>query len=351
MTKSFWHQRPVLITGHTGFVGAWLAAALQVLGARVHGLARAAESPSLYGLLEPQLSLDSTIADMRDYASVREAVQRAQPEVVFHLAAESLVRRAHAAPVETFATNVMGTVHLLEALRECAAVQSVVIATTDKVYVNKERSQPYREDDELGGLEPYGGSKAAAEIAVQAYRASYFAPKSIGLATARAGNIIGGGDFSPDRLLPDYIRACISGAPLCLRHPQATRPWQFVLEPVRAYLMLAEHLAQQPKAYAEAWNIGPGVEDTLPVGELIAAFHSFMGESVRVETPPHAGPYEAGLLAIDAAKAQQQLGWKPVWTLAKGLERTADWYKTYLAGKDAAALAFRHTEEYLADAG
>ncbi|MEE8515679.1 MAG: CDP-glucose 4,6-dehydratase, partial [Alphaproteobacteria bacterium] len=266
LDTGFWAGRRVFVTGHTGFMGGWLCLWLGRLGAEVYGYALTPPTePSLFEAAGLASHMASTIADVRDYERLSAALQAARPEVVLHLAAQPLVRRAYAEPVETYATNVMGTVNLLEAVRQCPTVRAAVIVTTDKVYENHERTRGYRETDALGGREPYGNSKACAEFAADAYRRSYFHDSDTGIATVRAGNIIGGGDWAQDRLVPDAMRAFAVGEPLHIRHPNSVRPWQHVLEPLSGFLVLAERLAAAPADWAGGWNFGPDENDARTV--------------------------------------------------------------------------------------
>jgi CDP-glucose 4,6-dehydratase len=317
--------RRVLVTGHTGFKGSWLALWLQALGADVCGLALPAEpGPNHLQLLG--LSMEEALVDLRDADAVADALRGFRPEVVFHLAAQPLVRRGYREPRATFDTNVLGLVNLLEAVRATAGVRAVVNATTDKCYLNRERAQGYREDDALGGHDPYSASKACAEIVSASWRASFLAAGGIGLATARAGNVVGGGDWSEDRLLPDLVRSATSGRPVAIRYPQATRPWQHVLEPLAGYLMLGERLLADPGAFAEPWNFGPDASGELSVAEVIVAF-ARQWPAVRCDVDRSPQPHEAGLLHLDCRKVRERLGWRPVWNAATTFERSVAWYR------------------------
>ncbi|MEP7301210.1 MAG: CDP-glucose 4,6-dehydratase [Caldimonas sp.] len=323
--------RRVLVTGHTGFKGSWLALWLQALGSDVCGLALPAEPKQPNHLKLLGLSMDEALVDLRDAGAVSAALQRFQPEVVFHLAAQPLVRRSYREPAATFDVNVMGLVNLLEAVRATASVRVVVNATTDKCYLNRETAQGYREDDALGGRDPYSASKACAEIVSASYRASFLAADdgrghAVALATARAGNVIGGGDWSEDRLLPDLVRSAVSGRATAIRCPQATRPWQHVLEPLAGYLMLGERLLADPRSDAEAWNFGPAASGQLSVAQVIVAF-ARQWPAVRCDVDRRLQPHEAGLLHLDCTKARERLGWRPVWDAATTFERTATWYR------------------------
>ena len=339
---AFWAGRRVLLTGHTGFKGSWLALWLLKLGARVTGVSLDPDtSPSLFDSLNlAALDLAGDLhdhrVDIRDAAALAALVAAADPEVVLHLAAQPLVRRSYAEPLATWATNVMGSLNLLEALRPLAHPCAVVMVTTDKVYENREWCYGYRETDRLGGRDPYSASKAAAELAIASWRASFCgsAPHQtpqLAIATARAGNVIGGGDWAADRIVPDAMRACEAGEPLALRNPSATRPWQHVLEPLGGYLSLAQALAADPAAHAEAWNFGPQLEANRPVGELVAALHRHWSGQWRDLSDPQA-PHEAGLLHLVIDKASQRLGWQPRWDFATTVARTAGWYRQVGAG-------------------
>jgi CDP-glucose 4,6-dehydratase len=322
--------RRVLVTGHTGFKGSWLALWLRALDARVFGLALpAATEPSHHALLGVP-PVEEALLDLRDAPAVAAAVRRFEPEVVFHLAAQPLVRRSYVEPAATFDVNVMGLVHLLDAVRAAPSVRAVVNATSDKCYANRDTSKGYREGDALGGHDPYSASKACAEIVSASYRASFLAVgeggRTVALATARAGNVIGGGDWSQDRLVPDLVRAATARGVTSIRSPRATRPWQHVLEPLAGYLQLGERLLADPAACAKAWNFGPDAEGHAPVGEVVRSFAAHW-PAVRSEIDGSAHPHEAGLLHLDCTLAREHLGWRPVWSLGTTLARTAGWYR------------------------
>ncbi|MCE9661118.1 MAG: CDP-glucose 4,6-dehydratase [Burkholderiales bacterium] len=344
--------RRVLVTGHTGFKGSWLALWLQALGADVFGLALPAEpGPNHLQLLG--LTMEEALVDLRDADAVTAALQRFQPEIVFHLAAQPLVRRSYREPAATFDVNVMGLVNLLEAVRATPSVRVVVNATTDKCYRNRETAEGYREDDALGGHDPYSASKACAEIVSASYRASFLAAGAgrshpVALATARAGNVVGGGDWSEDRLIPDLVRSAASGRAVAIRYPQATRPWQHVLEPLSGYLMLGERLLADPRGDAEAWNFGPDAAGQLSVAQVIVAF-ARQWPAVRLEVERTPQPHEAGLLHLDCRKAKERLGWRPVWDAATTFERTVGWYRRQQQGGEIGSRA--DIERYVADAG
>lgn len=320
----------VLVTGHTGFKGSWLALWLLEMGARVAGLALAPErTPSHWEQLGLALELDARV-DLRDRQGVAEVLAAFRPELVFHLAAQSLVRRSYREPVATFAINVAGLVNLYEAVRGCDSVRAVVNVTTDKVYQACSQPRGYREVDPLGGHDPYSTSKACAELISASYRLSYFDHDEgrghrVRLATARAGNVVGGGDWAEDRLVPDLVRAVLSASPLVLRNPRATRPWQHVLEPLSGYLMLGAALLRA-ESVDEAWNFGPAPDATLEVGELVRRMQQHWRDlEVAYDPGPH--PHEAAQLSLDCDKAMQRLGWLPVWNADTTLRRTIEWYR------------------------
>jgi CDP-glucose 4,6-dehydratase len=324
----------VLVTGHTGFKGSWLALWLEQLGAEVFGYALPPPTtPSHYELVAPRLR--SEIADVRDADRLRRFVAEARPEIVFHLAAQPLVRRSYEEPVETYAVNVLGTLNLYEACRAAGGVRAIVSITTDKVYENREWNWGYRETDALGGHDPYSASKACADLASSSYRRSFWPLESYGerhrtlLATARAGNVIGGGDWAVDRLVPDLMRGAAAGVETVVRNPASTRPWQHVLEPLAGYLLLGQRLWQGRTACAQAWNFGPAEEGVRTVEEVARALvEAWPALRYRIERPDEA-PHEARLLRLDCSLARQELRWRPVWDGAPSFHRTADWYRTH----------------------
>ena len=346
----FWRDRRVLVTGHTGFKGAWLALWLDRLGARVTGFALpATTSPNLFTLAALDRRIDSELGDVRDPAAVDAVIARSRAEVVFHLAAQSLVRRSYVDPVGTYATNVMGTAHVLDAARRAPGLRAIVVITSDKCYENREWHWPYREDEAMGGHDPYSSSKGCAELVTAAWRRSFFSSdgaRAIGVGSARAGNVIGGGDWAEDRLVPDCMRAFASGQPVVLRRPDAVRPWQHVLEPLSGYLALAERLAGDPASFGEAWNFGPAADDTRPVAWVVDRLSEFWGDGARWEPDPGTHPHEAGLLQVDASKARARLGWTPRLSLTEGLRWTVDWYRRFEAGEDAAALTLDQIDRF-----
>lgn len=352
MTSGFWGGRRVLVTGHTGFKGAWLSLWLDSLGAEVHGYALDPPTqPSLYEQASVARSVRSTIADVRDLPRLCDAIERAQPEIVFHLAAQSLVLRSYEDPVETYSTNVLGTVHVLEALRRSRRACALVNVTTDKVYENKHSSSGYRETDELGGHDPYSSSKAGSELVTTAYRSSFFPiggsePPIVSIATARAGNVIGGGDWTPGQLVPDAVAALAAGRPVALRHPDAVRPWQHVLDCLSGYLVLAEHLVSTGEAASGAWNFGPLDSDEVSVSVLVEAIAERLGavEAWAQDPEPHAA--EEAELLLDSTKAARLLGWVPRLTLDVAVDWVVDWYRAHAAGVDAAKLCREQINRY-----
>ena len=333
-----WYRgRRVLITGHTGFKGAWLTAWLRDAGAALTGYALPPERPSLFELAGLAEGMTSVRADVREGARLRDAVLAAEPEVVLHLAAQSLVRRSYHYPVETFDTNVMGTVHLLEAIRSAPSVRAVVVVTSDKCYEDLGSATAYREADPMGGHDPYSASKGCAELATAAYRRSFFSAGPIAVASARAGNAIGGGDFAEDRLIPDLMRAAARGEIATLRSPEAVRPWQHVLEPIRAYLMLGRALAEQGQAVAGAWNFGPAERDMVTVREVASRLEARWPEIRITASPAPSETHEAHQLRLDAGKAAAVLGWRPILSLDDGISLTVEWYRAARTSPAAAA--------------
>lgn len=347
MNPDFWRGKRVLLTGHTGFKGSWLSLWLQSMGAELKGLALEPPTiPSLFVEAKVAQGMISQIGDIRDYDTVHQAVAVFKPEIVIHMAAQPLVRYSYKNPIETYATNVMGTVHLLEAIRQTGTANVVVNVTTDKCYENKEWVWGYREDEPMGGFDPYSSSKGCSELVTSAYRRSYFAETGIALASARAGNVIGGGDWAEDRLVPDILRAFENKQPVVIRNPHSTRPWQHVLEPLSGYLALAEKLWDDPKGYAEGWNFGPREEDARPVGWIVERMASkWDGASWHIDDGDH--PHEANYLKLDVSKARQRLSWVPRWDLETALNKIATWHQAWLAKADVRELSLEQINQYI----
>jgi CDP-glucose 4,6-dehydratase len=334
-----WRGKRVFLTGHTGFKGSWLALWLAEMGAHVCGYALDPEAePNLFSIASVASVVEDVRADIRDYPRIQAEMARFAPEVVFHLAAQPLVRRSYADPLGTYATNVLGTAHVLEAVRNTPGVRAVVCVTTDKCYQNQEWVWPYRETDALGGYDPYASSKACSEIVVAAYRQSFFAGTTAnhgaGLATARAGNVIGGGDWSEDRLVPDLIGGFVERRPVPIRRPQAIRPWQHVLEPVYGYLLLAARLLADPEQFSSAFNLGPGDGDEWTVSQIANRMIELWGEGASWAPDPVPGAHEAATLKLDSSKARSQLGWRPHLNLETALDWTVSWYRLWREGND-----------------
>jgi CDP-glucose 4,6-dehydratase len=352
LNRAFWLGRRVLVTGHTGFKGSWLVLMLQMLGAEIHGLALAPPTrPSMFDLLGLDTLCSHRIGDIRDQTTVDAAFAAINPEIVIHMAAQPLVRLSYDDPVGTYATNVMGTVHVLDACRRAADLRSAVMVTTDKCYQNNGWVWGYRETDRLGGADPYSNSKAACELVVDAYRQSFFTAgvvngRQIGLASARAGNVIGGGDFALDRLVPDAIRAFSAGNPLMIRNPLSIRPWQHVLEPLLGYLRLAQELWDEPAA-ATGWNFGPRTDESASVERVVDMLVSLWGGNAAWSQDPAEHPHEAATLKLDSTKAAIELGWRQRLPLEQALQLTGDWYRCYHDGGAIGELTRRQIAEYL----
>jgi CDP-glucose 4,6-dehydratase len=340
VSRAFWSGRRVFLTGHTGFKGSWLSLWLQALGADVTGYAlKPPTRPSLFDLARVARGMRSIIADVRDSSRLRKALVASRPQIVIHMAAQSLVRESYADPVGTYSTNVMGTLNLLEAARAASGVRAILVVTSDKCYENRERRTGYREDEPLGGRDPYSSSKACAELVTRAYRDSFYDRSRAAVASVRAGNVIGGGDWSKDRLVPDAVRAFSAGRALRIRHPEAVRPWQHVLDPLHGYMMLAEQLHAAGAKYAGAWNFGPSTAGEKPVKWVIDHLVERWGGAARWVRDRAPRVHEAGRLNLDSAKARRELGWRPRLDLATALDWVVEWHERHARGEHASTVA------------
>jgi CDP-glucose 4,6-dehydratase len=344
----FWRGKRVLVTGHTGFKGSWLCVWLQHLGAELCGYALSPPTtPSLFAVADIEHGMRSVVGDIRSFEGLLETMAQWQPQVVLHLAAQPLVGEGYRRPVDTYAVNVMGTVHLLEAVRQTKSVRAVVCVTSDKCYENQGWAWGYRENDPLGGADPYSSRKGCAELVTAAYRRSFFAPEAgVGVATARAGNVVGGGDWQAERLVPHVLSALASGEPALLRRPSAVRPWQHVLEPLGGYLALAECLCEGGAAFGEAWNFGPGPDAVKPASWVAERLGALWGQPHAWRQQERREFHEASVLALDSAKAQQRLSWRPVLSLEEALQWTVDWAKACKAGKPMRDVTLAQIAEY-----
>lgn len=359
MDREFWKGKKVFITGHTGFKGAWLCLWLYTLGAKPVGYAlHPPTNPSLFGLGNLQDIVPTIYADVRDGGRLRQALADADADIVIHMAAQPLVRESYQDPVYTYQTNIMGTVHLLEAVRHLntkgpTRTKSIINVTTDKCYDNREWIWGYRENDPLGGFDPYSSSKACSELVTAAYRYSYFHPSEydqhqICLATARAGNVIGGGDWARDRLIPDCIRSFPQGDKITIRHPQSVRPWQHVLEPLGGYLLLAQRAYEEGPIYAQSWNFGPAYRDAKPVEWVVRCLCDKWG-AVGYEVDDQSHPHETAMLKLDCSKAVEQLGWMPRWNLNQALDKVVEWMHAYQKREGVRSICIRQIEQYMAE--
>lgn len=354
MNRDFWKGKRVLITGHTGFKGAWLSLWLERLGAEITGYSLDPPSvPSLYELAGIADTIHDVRADVRDYNRLRKTVETYPPEIIFHLAAQSLVRRSYCDPIETYSTNVMGTVNLLEAVRQVGGVRVVVNVTSDKCYENREQIWGYRESDPMGGYDPYSSSKGCAELITAAYRNSFFNSKDypnhrVALASARAGNVIGGGDWGEDRLIPDCVRATLKGEKIVIRRPASTRPWQHVLEPLNGYLMLAERLYNDGIEFTQGWNFGPIDQDAKNVEWIVRKFCEGWNNAPGYIIEKNPQPHETNCLKLDCSKAMTVLGWMPKWDVETALYKVIQWTKHYQEGRDVKNICYHQIEEYTA---
>lgn len=349
--STFWKGKKVLLTGHTGFKGSWLCMWLHYLGADVTGYAlQPPTSPSLFNICNIEKLVTSVIGDVRNFDNLNRTMQQQQPDIVIHMAAQPLVRDSYKNPVETYAINVMGTVHLLEAVRYCSSVKAVVNVTTDKCYENKEWVWGYRENEPMGGYDPYSNSKGCSELVTASYRNSFFnisnySEHGVGLASARAGNVIGGGDWATDRLIPDCIQSLLANEPIRIRSPHAIRPWQYVLEPLSGYLQLAQQLYQDV-SFAEGWNFGPNDDDAKPVQWIIDKMCQMWGHSRGYMVDQGQHPHEAHYLKLDCSKSKARLNWQPQWNLEEALEKTIEWVRAYQCNEDMHKLCIKQIKNY-----
>ncbi len=351
MNSSFWKNKKVFITGHTGFKGSWLSLWLQSAGAQLVGYALTPPtSPNLFTDAHVEAGMMSIIGDIRDLELLQKNISEHKPEIIIHMAAQTVVRSSYENPVETYATNVMGTVNILEAMRSVPSVKVFVNVTSDKCYENHEWPWGYRETDSLGGFDPYSNSKACSELVTSAYRNSFFFSENnkVAIATARAGNVIGGGDWTKDQLIPDIFRALLADQSIRLRSPKAIRPWQFVLEPIDGYLTLAEHLWEGGANYAEAWNFGPSYDDAKPVEWIAEKINQLWGGKYQIEIDSSLQPHEAGYLKLDASKATVRLHWQPMLQLSQGLEWVTEWYQAYYKKNNISELTRQQIARYAA---
>lgn len=347
--QKFWKGKRVFLTGHTGFKGSWLSLWLYYLGAEIKGYAlNPPTSPSLFNEAEVNSIIDSEIGDIRDQSGIYKSMKAFNPDILIHMAAQPLVRLSYEEPIETYEVNVIGTVKVLEAARSCQNLKSIVNITTDKCYENDARSDGYKEHDPMGGFDPYSSSKGCAELVTSAYSRSFLQKQGIGLASARAGNVIGGGDWAKDRLIPDILRSFEIKKPVVIRNPNATRPWQHVLEPLSGYLILAQKLYKNPRKYSGGWNFGPNEQDVKPVDWIL--------DQVMLKQPNFSwefdssfSPHEAVYLKLDISKAKSKLDWQPVWKLNKALEKIISWHQSWLNKEDMQVLCFKEIKEYTKD--
>ena len=355
MNPQFWAGKRVFLTGHTGFKGSWLSLWLQSMGAHVTGFALPPPTtPSLFEVAHVADGMQSVMGDVRDLVSLQKAMGDAKPEIVIHMAAQALVRHSYDNPVETYSTNVMGTVHLLEAVRGTPSVKAVVNVTTDKCYENREWEWGYRENEAMGGFDPYSSSKGCAELVTAAYRNSYFHPEKykehgVAIGSGRAGNVIGGGDWAEDRLIPDVMRAIAQGRPVRIRNPHSTRPWQHVLEPLSGYLLLAQGLYEQRSKFAEGWNFGPNDEDVKPVQWIVEKLTRSWGEGASWVLDGGDHPYEAHYLKLDCSKAKARLDWHPRWHLEDTLSAIIEWHQALRDDKNMRTLSLQQIKQYASD--
>ena len=347
--KDFWKGKRVFLTGHTGFKGSWLSLWLVLLGAKVKGYAlNPPTSPSLFNEAKVDLIINSQIGDIRDQETLHKSMTEFNPDILIHMAAQPLVRYSYGEPIETYEVNVIGTAKVLEVSRSCLNLKAIINITTDKCYENDGRSQGYKESDPMGGYDPYSSSKGCAELVSSAYRRSFLKDQGVGLASVRAGNVVGGGDWADDRLIPDILRSFAKNEPVVIRNPKATRPWQHVLEPLSGYLILAQELYKDQKKYANGWNFGPYENDVMPVDWILdVVISKWPGSSWRLDK--ECNPHEANLLKLDISKVIAELNWRPVWSLSQSLERIVMWHKAWLNNEDMQAACLVEIGEYTKD--
>lgn len=348
MVGSFWKNKKVFLTGHTGFKGSWMSLWLLKSGAHLTGYSLGLPTqPSLFEDLQISKDMNSIFADIRNMEQLKKSVKECQPDIIIHMAAQPLVRYSYREPVETYMTNVMGTVHLFEAARESSSVKTIVNVTSDKCYENQERSEGYRENEPMGGHDPYSNSKGCAELVTSAYRSSFFEKQNIALASGRAGNVIGGGDWAEDRLVPDIIRSVLKKEKLTIRNPKATRPWQHVLEPVGGYLQLAQKAFTGEKQYAEGFNFGPSKQDHCDVETIITKMNKHWNNKIQYEiVKSDSNPHEANLLSLNCEKAKKVLGWEPRWHLDQALKMTVDWNEARVNGQNIQSICSEQIAQY-----
>lgn len=349
MNTLFWKDKRVLVTGHTGFKGSWLCLWLHVLGARTKGISLDPSSyPNLFEVAGIESVLEHQIVDIRNFELLRRHIQEFEPEIIFHLAAQPLVIAGYKDPLGTYTTNVVGTANLLESARLCNTTKAIINITTDKCYENLEWVWGYRESDSLGGKDPYSSSKACSELITHAYRHSYFVKRQVGLATARAGNVIGGGDWAQDRLVPDILRSLELRKRANIRNPKSIRPWQHVLEPLSGYLTLAELLFSNNEKYSESWNFGPEQSDQLSVGSIASLLCSRWGFELGWQSQEGNQPIEAAILRLDTSKAKQRLNWYPKWNIVQAIDKVVEWHRAWIDGSNMSNFCLRQINEYQA---
>lgn len=351
--KNFWQGKRVFITGHTGFKGSWLSLWLAEMGAELKGFSlQPPTDPNLFEMISLSDVMESEIGDIRDFEKLRNSMQAFKPEIVFHMAAQPLVRLSYDEPIETYSTNVMGTVHLLEAVKQTGGVKAVINITSDKCYENREWVWGYREHEAMGGYDPYSNSKGCAELVAAAYRSSFFNPEQyakhgVALASVRAGNVIGGGDWAKDRLIPDILRSCENHQPVVIRNPHSIRPWQHVLEPLSGYILIAQRLYNDGIEFAEGWNFGPREDDAKPVEFIVDTVVKLWGEDASWQLDGKDHPHEAHYLKLDCSKARMRLGWQPRWGLVETLGRIVEWHKAWTNGEDMLVCTKREINDYM----